>query len=402
MPGKNAAQHNPRTDSVPARLTISPHKILDAAPDAMLVTDRSGVMVLVNRMTEALFGYPRDELVGQTVEMLVPIRLRDLHREHRDKYSENPAIRPMGVALTLFGLRKDGGEFPVEVSLSPLFSGSHFYVIVAVRDMTERRRLESALWRAERMASLGNLAAGIAHEINGPVGAALLTAESALTSEFMEGPPKRIAACLRNIVSAMERCGKIVQNILKFSRNDPGDKFRCNLNERVWRVKDLLEPYAAERRATIQFTFRETLPSIWANPLEIEMLIGNLTRNAIESKEEGANVEIRTNFTESLVELNVSDDGHGMPEAQVSHIFEPFFTTRQNAGGTGLGLSIVYRIAQLHGASIEVDSVPRAGTTVRVNFPRLNDADQPDDGVVPAVRPNPAVAANGQRPEEPR
>jgi PAS domain S-box-containing protein len=349
---------------------IPPRDILETAPDAVIVTDHDGAMILVNRMTESLFGYRREELVGEAVEILIPKRFRDAHRQHRRKYAKNPTIRPMGAALTLFGLRKDGGEFPVEISLSPLISRAELNVIVAVRDMTERRRIESALWRAERMASLGSLAAGIAHEINGPVGAALLTAESALTSNFVDGPRDRLVNCLQNIVTSMERCGRIVQNILKFSRNDSGEHVICNLNERVWHVRDLLEQYAQEHHAVVQFTFREETPSVRVNPLEIELMIGNLVRNAIESKEAGAIVDIRTNYTDVDVELSVTDNGRGIHETQLAHIFEPFFTTRQNAGGTGLGLSIVYRIALLHSASVEVESMPGTGTTVRVLFPR--------------------------------
>ena len=140
-----------------------------------------------------------------------------------------------------------------------------------------------------------------------------------------------------------------------------------------------MRPYAAERRATINFTSRATINfnsrakslPIYASPLEIEILIGNLVRNAIESREMGAAVELRTEVTESLIELCVSDNGAGMPESQMTQIFEPFFTTRQNIGGTGLGLSIVYRIAQHHQASIDVQSSPGAGTSVRVHFPRV-------------------------------
>ena len=303
-----------------------------------------------------------------------------IHREHRSNFCEHPSTRRMGDVAPLFGLRKDGGEFPVSIWLSPLFLREQLTsIVVAVRDLTEQRRIETSLRRAERMASLGILTAGIAHEINSPVGAALLTAEAALTIALSDGQNGRMAACLENIVSAMERCGKTVQNILKFARNEPGEQIECDLNDRVWHVQEILRPYAAERRATINFTSRATINfnsrakslPIYASPLEIEILIGNLVRNAIESREMGAAVELRTEVTESLIELCVSDNGAGMPESQMTQIFEPFFTTRQNIGGTGLGLSIVYRIAQHHQASIDVQSSPGAGTSVRVHFPRV-------------------------------
>ena len=352
------------------QVAFSPQEILETAPDAMIVTDQSGRLLFINRMTESLFGYSRTELIGESVDILVPDRLREVHAEHRRRYREHPSTRPMAAAQALFGRRKGGTEFPVAVSLSPLFSKAQFQVIVAVRDMTEFKQIETAVWRAERMASLGNLAAGIAHEINGPVGAALLTAEVALASTLADKPLDQIVPCLRNIVSSMERCGKIVQNILKFSRNDPSDQTECDLNERIWHVEGLLESYAAAHRAVINVTARANIPRLRADPLEVEMMIGNLVRNAIESREPGAVVRITSTFNEATVDFSVSDNGAGIPENQIAHIFEPFITTRQNSGGTGLGLGIVNRIAQRHRASIDVESLPGTGTTVNVHFPR--------------------------------
>jgi PAS domain S-box-containing protein len=353
------------------------HEILDAAPDAMIVTDQSGRMVLVNRMTEALFGYARDELLGATVELLVPIPLREDHQLHRAKYAQSPTVRPMGAALKLFGRRKDATEFPVEIGLSPLRSGSESYVIAAIRDITERRRIESALLGAERLVSLGTLTAVIAHEINGPVGAALLNAETALETALHDGPMERVVTCLRHIEFTMDRCGQIVKNILKFSRNDAGDQVPCNLNDIIWRVNSSLRPQADEQQATIQLALHENLPSIVANPLELEILVANLARNAIESKAAGVRIEIRTSRTESGVSLTVCDDGRGMQEAHLKSIFEPFSKAREYARGTGLGMSIVHRIVQLQHASIEIDSKPGVGTSVRVDFPQVrSDSDQ--------------------------
>jgi PAS domain S-box-containing protein len=359
---------------------------LNIEQDAMLIVDRSGRIVSASDMTETLFGYERSELLGAPVELLVPFRLRAAHEQHRDRYLNNPSDRRMGAALSLFGARKDGTEFPVVVALTPVEAEPRSYVIVKIRNVSERRRFESALLSTERMASLGILSAGIAHEINGTVGAALLTAETALAAAQQNEQAEKIVACLQNIISAMDRCGGIVRNVLRFARNDTGEQVLCDLNEIVWRVNDLLRSQLICDHATLQCDLCEN-PLIQANPLEIEMLVANVTRNAIESKESGAQVTIQTAHTNDSVRLTVSDNGRGMSESHVRRIFEPFFTSREGVGGTGLGMSIVHRIAQLHQATIAVDSRLSVGTTVRVDFRRLPDAGREANGPISDAPP---------------
>ena len=259
------------------------------------------------------------------------------------------------------------------VSLTPVEAEARSYVIVKIRDVSERGRYESALLSTERMASLGILSAGIAHEINGTVGTALLTAETALAAAQQNEQPEKIVTCLQNIISAMDRCGGIVRNVLRFARNDTGEQVLCDLNEIVWHVNDLLRAQVIRHDATLQCDLCEN-PFIQANPLEIEMLVANISRNAVESKESGAKVTIQTSHTNHGVRLTVSDNGRGMSESYVRRIFEPFFTTRERVGGTGLGMSIVHRIAQRHQATVTVDSQIAMGTTVRVDFRRIPEA----------------------------
>jgi|SRR5215813_4680890 len=166
----------PSTNWIPATFRA----LLEAAPDAMVMVDTSGRITFVNAQTEALFQYNRSELIGRSIELLIPERYRGQHLQHRENYIKEPRVRPMGAGLDLFALRKDGREFPVEISLSPLKTEQGTVITAAIREVTERKlaeaqikklhdELERALHRADRLASTGRMVATIAHEINNPL-----------------------------------------------------------------------------------------------------------------------------------------------------------------------------------------------------------------------------------------
>jgi signal transduction histidine kinase len=235
---------------------------------------------------------------------------------------------------------------------------------------------EGALHRAERLASLGTLTAGIAHEINNPVGAALLTAETALSLLQETDARPRVAACLVNIVKSMERCGEIVRNILKFSRDDPAEKGACDLAEVARHVLDYVRPFADGHGCKLVSWLPEAQLKIFANPLEIELILINLVHNAVEATAKQILVKVSPSVDGSQVRVVVADDGKGMSATEQQHVFDPFYTTRITTGGTGLGMSIVYGIVKDHRGEIRIESAPGVGTSVQLEFPGLSAADQ--------------------------
>ncbi|MCE5266641.1 MAG: ATP-binding protein [Planctomycetaceae bacterium] len=242
--------------------------------------------------------------------------------------------------------------------------------IAVFHDATTERNLEEALRRNERLASIGLLGAAIAHEINNPAGSALLAAETGLRLLDTPGASDRLRVCFKNIVASMDRCGKIVRTLLRYSRQEPTERQACRLNDVVEQAVELARPYAESRCAQLHLTLDPNLPLAPMNPLEIELVLINLIRNAAEAGgREGVKISIHTTFTDQHVKAAITDDGCGMNEEQLAHVFEFLYTTRRQVGGSGIGLGIAQGIVQAHAGRIQVHSRPDNGTTVIVELP---------------------------------
>jgi two-component system, NtrC family, sensor kinase len=257
--------------------------------------------------------------------------------------------------------------FPIRVDEPAGKSGGSALLSAEVQDMLRRN---------ERLACIGLLAAGIAHEINNPAGSALLAAETALA--IMDSPDSRpqVAACLRNIVTSMDRCGRIVRTLLRYSREEPSEKQACSINDVAKQALELARPYAERHGAELRLELDADLPLAPMNPLEVELVLVNLVRNAVEAKmekeetgNEQAVVSIHTTRIEEGVRVVVGDNGCGMDQEQLAHVFDPFYTTRRQYGGSGLGMSIAHGIIQGHEGRMQVQSMQGMGTTVTIDLP---------------------------------
>ncbi len=223
----------------------------------------------------------------------------------------------------------------------------------------------------ERLAYIGLLAAGIAHEINNPIGSALLAAETALAIKDSPDAGAHLAACLQNIVASMDRCGRIVRALMRYSRDEPAERQACNINDVAEQALDLARPYAERHKAEMSLDLDPEVPLAPMNPLEIELVLVNLLRNALEAGDSGVRVAMSTARSDGGVRVVVSDNGCGMNEEQRAHVFDPLYTTRRHAGGSGLGMSIAYGIIQGHEGTLEVQSQPGQGTTVTIDLPQV-------------------------------
>ncbi|HPD30292.1 MAG TPA: CHASE domain-containing protein [Phycisphaerae bacterium] len=225
------------------------------------------------------------------------------------------------------------------------------------------------LRRSERLASLGTFAAGIAHEINNPVGTMLLAAENALELRKMPGSEAVVDDCLRGIVSEARRCGAVIQGVLQFARREQAPKTPTSIEAVIRRSVEMIAPQAQRQEATVSVHLGADLPQISLNALQMEQVFVNLLRNALEAGGKGVKLEVRADVADDRLRVTVSDNGPGIPRDHLPRVFDPFFTTRRERGGTGLGLSLAHAIIVDHDGQISVNSRPGGGTTFTIDLP---------------------------------
>lgn len=370
-------------------------QVFETMPDAIVVVNRDGRILLVNTQAEKLFGYGREELMGQAVEMLVPERFRERHADHRTDYAATPNNRPMGLGLELTGRRKDGSEFPAEISLSPMKSPDEGLVIIsAVRDVTERKRIEAAfrakseeltamayqLEQVSKLTTVGGLAASIAHELNNPLATISLRIESLLAALASDDPNRR---ALEVVEQEVERMGRLVANLLQFTRHHQLRVSTLDVREELANTLALIGYCLRAQRISVVQDCAPEVPMIQADRWQLRQLFLNLLTNAADAMPQGGTLTIRVDVaaspapsptkTATQIMVEFSDTGVGIAPDILPKLAEPFFTTKPEGKGTGLGLSICRRIVQAHGGILDISSELGRGTTVRITL-SISDA----------------------------
>lgn len=355
---------------------------VEAAPNAMIMVDQQGAISYANRQTELLFGYPRQELIGQRLETLVPERFRAAHAVYRQEYFHQPSTRAMGAGRDLYGLRKDGAEIPIEIGLNPISTAEGPLVLASIIDITERIRLTRELQTFEKMSALGVMAAGVAHELNNPIMGVLNFIQYAI--KHLDSAHKA-APVLKDAETEIQRCTKIISSLLTFAHADKrGENFYRDADlaavlERV--LNRLLPRMEAEG---IRLTQSIDPVPVWAKINEggIEQVLLNLVSNALDAMRNSPCKELRIALSRKpgQVLLTVSDSGAGIAREIMPKIFDPFFTTKPPGQGTGLGLSICRSIIRDHQGDLSCESLENRGTTFRIVLPAADFPELPPPG----------------------
>jgi PAS domain S-box-containing protein len=349
---------------------------LESAAEAIIVVSRDGRMVLVNARTETMFGYRRGELIGQPLELLLPERVRQVHVHHRTAYFGEPRVRRMGQDLVLAGRHRDGTEFPVEISLSYVETPEGVLAMAFVTDITERVDLQRATRQSEKLAALGTLAAGIAHEINNPLGVISSRIEVMMLEAENEPLPQALVDDLMTVHKHAERVARIAQGLLSFSRQSSTEFLPVDVNRVVEDAVLLSRGQIEKAGITIRAALTSELPPVRGSAGALGQVFLNLLTNARDASAQSGEIVISTAPAPDgqAVDIVVADRGHGMDPVTLARIFDPFYTTKPT--GTGLGLSITYGIVRDHGGTITAESVPGEGTRFLVRLPAAADASQ--------------------------
>jgi PAS domain S-box-containing protein len=356
-----------RTEDALRRSEAQARAVLEAASEAILIVDQRGVVLSVNRQTETMFGYPRERLVGATLEMLLPDRLRERHAAHRAGYFRDPHVRPMGRGLQLLARRADGTEFPVEISLSYVETEEGLRALAFVTDITQRQAMERSTRQTERLMALGQLSAGVAHEVNNPIGVMTTRIELMLMDAEANKLPAEVVDDLRVLYRHAQRVATITNNLLSFARQSPQERTCVDLNDVVSAVGVLVGAQYERQGVHVRERLAPALPSIRGQVNALQQVVLNLVTNAAQAMPSGGDVTITTSVHDGKVRLVVADTGPGIPPEHLSRVFEPFFTTKPS--GTGLGLSVTYGILNDHNATVEIESAPGQGARFIMTFP---------------------------------
>ena len=393
----NSAWSKPIADSRYRRL-------LEAAPDGIVEVDGSGRIVLVNSQAERMFGYRREELLGKSVEMLMPERFRGRHPAHRERYCAHSVIRPMGSGLDLRAARADGTEFAVDINLSP-FEGETGGVVCVIRDVTDRRLAEEQIKslnlileqrtrdlavinselqirnreveKADRLKS--NFLATMSHELRTPLNAIVGFAD--LLARQTAGPlTQKQERFVRHVKESSRHLLALIDDILDLSKIEAGRldlKFESfSLSVAADEVLSTLRPLAAAKEIDLTTDLSVAL-TLHADHVRVKQVLYNLLSNAIKFTPTKGSIRLVARSDGTIIHISVIDTGIGIPHEEHEAIFETFHRhltpTHQVCEGTGLGLSITKLLVEQHGGKVWVESEPGKGSQFHVTMPGSRD-----------------------------
>jgi PAS domain S-box-containing protein len=376
-------------------------QLVELAPDAMLGVDAEGRIVWVNAQAERLFGYGRDEMIGRPVEILVPEAVRAVHPRHRASFAADPHTRPMGVGLDLAARRKDGTQFPAEISLVPIETSDGLMVTAVIRDLTERRRAEEERVRLVRERAEAEIAsrtkdqflATLSHELRTPLQAILGWVRMLRSGSLDETVASR---ALETIERNARIQARLIDDLLDVSRIVSGNvTLDCRIVELPLVIDaaiDAVRAMAYARRIRLHTLIDPAVGAVWGDPERLQQVVWNLVSNAVKFTPDGGKVEVRVEPGDGdSASVSVTDTGKGIDASVLDQVFERFAQGDRSGrlqGGLGLGLAIVRNLVELHGGSVRVDTgVEQKGARFVVTLPLAGSNQEQPAPQPPEVAP---------------
>ena len=379
--------------AVPVQITsASLHQFFDISPDALVIVNQAGMIVMVNKQAEILLGYSHEETVGQQLEILLPQRFRQAHIDHRKHYFAAPITRQMGAGLQLSGRRRDGTEFPVDISLRPLLLDGVPHAVGAIRDVTEQKILEEQLQRKNeeleeqyrRVQEANRLKdeflANMSHELRTPLNAIIGFTEMMYDGE-VEDDPETQHEYLGDVLSSSRHLLQLINDVLDLAKVQAGKMTfypeKVNLEQVVGEVRDILRLLIQDKHLRFETEIDKTLRWAVIDPSKLKQVLYNYLSNAFKFTPDEGQVTVRIKRKgESAFLIEVEDTGIGIPPEDIGRLFVEF--QQLDAGmakkhrGTGLGLALTRSIVEAQGGRVGVRSVHGQGSTFFALLPQVN------------------------------
>jgi two-component system sensor kinase FixL len=362
--------------------------ILDTIPEAMVVIDERGIVQSFSSAAVRLFGHSAADVVGKNVKMLMPSPYREEHDQYLARYLKTGERRIIGIGRVVVGERWDGSTFPMELAVGEMRSSDRRYFTGFIRDLTERQKtearlqeLQSELVHMSRLTAMGEMASTLAHELNQPLSAIAnyMKGSRRLLESSTDARSGKLREGMEKAADQAVRAGQIIRRLRDFVARGESER-------RVESVKKLVEEASAlalvgakDRGIRVRFQFDPTVDLVIADKVQIQQVLLNLMRNAIEAMETCQRRELIVSTSaapDDMMTISVSDTGSGIPPDIMSQLFQPFFTTKRH--GMGVGLSISRTIVEAHGGKIEVSPNPGGGTIFRFTLGAVTQKDFTD------------------------
>ena len=354
--------------------------VVEASPNGIVLVNARGHIVLANAWVEKLFGYGREELIGQGIELLVPERFRGEHPANGAGFHAESAARSIGAGLELFARRKDGTEFPVEIGSSPIQSQEGTQVLNVIVDITERKQAEAEarqhreeIAHLSRVAIMGEMAGSIAHELNQPLSAIVTNAGAGLrflARDRLSG--EKLREVLQDIVADGRRASEVIRTIKGMARKAEGSRQLLDLSDVIAEVLRLTRSDALAHGCTVLTWLHPALPKVEANLVQLQEVFLNLILNAFEALKEVPRVRRRVVIRSErdghgAVRASVRDFGTGLPTEKAERVFDRFFSTKRE--GMGIGLFIARAIVVGHGGTLYAENAEGGGAQFWLRLP---------------------------------